>query len=759
MSVPLPVPAAEPTTARSTAAGPVSVWPILARGLAAGGAAGVATGLAETLLVAARVQTPVGAGGLSAFALAAAGLYALPFALAGATIGLVSAVLRRALPAPRDAMSVPAAALVASVVAPSGAAVIFQLGHHFATGYRNASLAAFAMAATALAVLVALALVLPALVATARRLRRPGLAWGLALVVLAAVLVPPLLAGPDQALRGPFGFFGILALDALDRAVPLLVLAGLVAAVATALGLGRARLRPRTVGLAGGLALVSLLGGGLAALALPHVRALIGTVAPVLPRVVVRIDRALDEDGDGYARALGGGDCDDRNPRVSPAEPEVPDNGVDEDCDGADLRLRRRGARGSAGASPAPAPAPAGRPPLPDDLSFLVITVDALDADLGFMGFSEWPVSPNLDRLAARSVVYERAYALGTYTAQSLPPMMAGRYPSELRRTAAHEVRYFLDNTFLAELLKERGFATAGAASHFLFAPLFGWTQGFDRFKDTGSEGDAPPGSHVDLRHSSRLVANEAIRLLADPERTRGRFFFWVHFLDPHKQYLDHPGHRFGGSNRARYAGEVAYTDEHVGRVLDALSASPLAARTVVVVTGDHGEAFGQHGSYFHGRETWDEIIRVPLVVHVPGLAARRIARRVSHIDLFPTLLDLAGSPARPDARGVSLLSELAGGSLPDRPILLEQPKNPYYRMRRVFIDGGDKLHHLVEERSFRLYDLDQDPGEEHDLADAQPERLAAIRRQYLEVLATHVTAVEPAEIAPPSETRRAPGE
>lgn len=263
----------------------------------------------------------------------------------------------------------------------------------------------------------------------------------------------------------------------------------------------------------------------------------------------------------------------------------------------------------------------------------------------------------------------------------------------------------------------------------------------------------------MDLRHSSRLVANEALRVLGDPERTRGRFFFWFHFLDPHKQYLDHAAHRFGGSNRARYAGEVAYTDEHIGRVLDALSASPLAARTVVVVTGDHGEAFGQHGNYFHGRETWEEIIRVPLIVHVPGLPPRRISRRVSHIDLFPTLLDLAGLPARPDARGVSLLPELSGGTLPERPILLEQPKNPYYRMRRVFIDEGDKLHHLVEERSYRLYDLDEDPGEEHDLADAQPERFAAVRRAYLEFLATHVTAVEPVEIAPPSQTRSDPGE
>jgi arylsulfatase A-like enzyme len=743
---------------RSAAALRMSAWPTLARGLAAGAAAGVATGLAEAVLAVLRAQTPVGAGGIAAFALAAAGLYALPLALAGAAIAMALAVLRRALPVPRDVMSVPAAALVAAVIVPAFAAVVFRLGHHFATGYRNASLAALAMAVTTLVALVSTALVLPALVGAARRLRRPALAWGLAAAVVLFVVVPPLLAGPDQALRGPFGFLGILALDALDRAVPLLLLAGLVGSAGTSLSLRRAG--TRTFAMLGALA-VLLLPAGLAALALPHVRALSGTVAPLLPRIVGRVDRALDRDRDGYARALGGGDCDDHDARVNPAEPEVPDNGVDEDCDGEDLRLGPRGgpARAGAGAAPEPESGPASRPTLPADLSFVFITVDALNTDVGFMGFRQWPVSPNLDRLAARSTVYERTYALGTYTAQSMPPLMAGRYPSELRRTAAHEVRYFLDNTFLAELLKEQGFATAGAAPHFLFAPLFGWTQGFDRFRDPGSEGDAPPGSHVDLRHSSRLVANEAIRLLGDPERTRGRFFFWIHFLDPHKQYLDHAEHRFGGSNRARYAGEVAYTDEHIGRVLDALAASPLAARTVVVVTGDHGEAFGQHGNFFHGRETWDEIIRVPLVVHVPGLAPRRLARRVSHIDLFPTLLDLAGLPPRPDARGVSLLPELAGGTLPDRPILVEQPKNPYYRMRRVFIDDGDKLHHLVEERSFRLYDLDADPGEEHDLAGAQPERLGAVRRAYLEFLATHVTAVEPVEIAPPSQTRSDPGE
>src|SRR6202035_4143392 len=126
-------------------------------------------------------------------------------------------------------------------------------------------------------------------------------------------------------------------------------------------------------------------------------------------------------------------------------------------------------------------------------------------------------------------------------------------------------------------------------------------------------EGNAPPGSHIDRFHTSRGLADAAISLLKDPEITEGRFFLWVHFLDPHNQYLRHPGFsKFGNAPRDLYDGEVAFTDFHIARVVDVLDASSLAERTVVVITGDHGEAFGEHGAYFHGREVWEEIVRVP---------------------------------------------------------------------------------------------------------------------------------------------------
>jgi arylsulfatase A-like enzyme len=277
-----------------------------------------------------------------------------------------------------------------------------------------------------------------------------------------------------------------------------------------------------------------------------------------------------------------------------------------------------------------------------------------------------------------------------------------------------------------------------------LFAPELQWIDGFERFVRAPTDGDAPPGSHIDLFHSSRGLADAAIALLKDPEITSDRFFIWVHFLDPHKQYLKHPGFsKYGNRMRDLYDGEVAFTDSHIGRLLDALDTSPLADRTAVMLTGDHGEAFGEHGVYFHGKEIWDEIVRVPLLIRVPKGTPRHIGRRVSHVDLAPTVLELAGLPIDAEARGQSLAPELFGADLPERPVLIDQPKNPYYEAKRAYIDGGLKLHHLFDSNTYRLYDLDHDPREAHDLSPEDPVRLKRIRRAYAQ-FSSQIVEIEP---------------
>jgi choline-sulfatase len=361
----------------------------------------------------------------------------------------------------------------------------------------------------------------------------------------------------------------------------------------------------------------------------------------------------------------------------------------------------------------------------------LLLTVDALRPDLGFMG-NPRDVSPNLDALAEQSTVFQRAYSISTYTGFSLPPLMASRYPSEMPRTSRHEVQYLGTNVLLAERLHDAGFRTLGAASHFLFSPELGWVDGFDRFVRAPVEGDAPRGSHVDLFHSSRGIADALIKMLREPELADKPFFMWAHFLDPHKQYLAHAGFsKYGSLPRDLYDGEVAFTDFHLGRVLAALDASPLSSRTVVIVTGDHGEAFGEHGVYFHGAEIWDEVVRVPLIIRVPDRRKRRIAQRVSGVDIAPTILDMAGLPRDPAARGESLGPWLAGAARAERPILIDQPQNPYYKAKRAFIDHGMKLHHLIDSNTYRLFDLNRDPGETHDLAREDATALRTIRQAY----------------------------
>jgi arylsulfatase A-like enzyme len=305
--------------------------------------------------------------------------------------------------------------------------------------------------------------------------------------------------------------------------------------------------------------------------------------------------------------------------------------------------------------------------------------------------------------------------------------MLIGKYGSETHRNWGHFNKFGTEDTFLAERLQKAGVHTLSVQAHHYFGKFGGLDRGFDVVDLSAG----PPESarwDVDTTATSAKISDAALALLASPEHTGRRFFMWVHYLDPHADYLRHDDvPSFGDSQRDLYDGEVAFTDKHVGRVLDAIRAAPWGNKTVVVITSDHGEAFGEHKLYRHGFEVWEELVRVPLVVHVPGAPPSRVAARRSAIDLVPTTLELMGVALPPAAAqpadsdflsGASLLPDVfpaAGAAPAERDVFVDMPAGPYNDARRALIHGDMKLI-ISNETRFELYDLAADPGESKNL-------------------------------------------
>ena len=269
-----------------------------------------------------------------------------------------------------------------------------------------------------------------------------------------------------------------------------------------------------------------------------------------------------------------------------------------------------------ASAPPAPASAPPGK------LNVLLITIDSLRADMPWNGYPR-DIAPVLTAFEKTAVSYSRFYSISSYTAMSLGGLLSGRYPGEIERSG-----YFFSShpdsvLMFPELLQKAGVRTLTAHAHFYFDQKAGFRQGFDVYEivpglsaDNTTDKNISSPQHVEL----------AKKLLSDKANTDKTFFAWFHLLDPHDVYMPHEGiGPYGKSGRDRYDAEVTFTDRHLGELITWVRAQPWGARTAIIVTADHGECFGEHSHYRHGFELWQELVRVPWIMRVPGIAPRRV--------------------------------------------------------------------------------------------------------------------------------------
>lgn len=347
----------------------------------------------------------------------------------------------------------------------------------------------------------------------------------------------------------------------------------------------------------------------------------------------------------------------------------------------------------------------------------IVVTLDTVRADrLGCYGRKE-AETPNIDALAAGSVLFEDASCATPITLPSHATLFTGRYPSS---TGVRNNGSFVlpaSETTLAETLHDAGWSTAAVIAAFPLQSRYGLAQGFDVYDDELPPLRAAPGDAFPIRFSerdARAVTDRA--LVVWKHMKRGPRFLWVHYFDAHAPYL--PPEPYRSRLASPYEGEIAYVDAELGRLLDRLRHD--APGAIIVVAADHGESLGEHGEKTHGIFLYQSTVHVPLIIRAPGLwpEGRRIGGPVSLADVMPTILGLV--KVRPEAPmdGGDLGPWVTGrGPAPRREVYAESylPRLEFRFSPLTMLRSGSMKY--IDAPEPEVYDLSTDPGESRNLA------------------------------------------
>jgi arylsulfatase A-like enzyme/Flp pilus assembly protein TadD len=383
--------------------------------------------------------------------------------------------------------------------------------------------------------------------------------------------------------------------------------------------------------------------------------------------------------------------------------------------------------RGAESPSPSSSGAAASSRPVRD---VVLVTIDTLRYDAtGFDGNGRG-TTPHLDRLAAAGRVFSAAHSHNVITLPSHTNILTGLYPYEhgVRENAGFRLSSKLDT--IATRLKSRGYATGAFVGAFPLDSRYGLTRGFDVYEEMYKQTEEPEDFQIQQARADEVVSKALEWYRGQAGKPR---FLWVHVYDPHAPY-DPPAAWRDKFPDDLYLGEVAYTDAALAPLFDAVTA--VSPAPLLVVTGDHGEARGDHGELTHGLFAYEATLHVPMLVWCPELvsATGKDSAPARHVDYLPTVLDALGIEKPPELHGRSLLADRSKGAAPEDSYFesLSATLNRGWAPLRGILEGREKFIDLPVPE---LYDLEKDPAEAHNLAAAGiPDAVRRLRKRLLEV-------------------------
>lgn len=447
------------------------------------------------------------------------------------------------------------------------------------------------------------------------------------------------------------------------------------------------------------------------------------------------LSAASDLDGDGYGWLMTHAD-------VAPLDPTV------SHPSGCDIKPTTQASASTGKAGPLSSSAANKR-------SFVLVVVDALRADHALGTDLGRQLMPVLNQVATFGTSFKNTYAAASWTMPSIYSLMSGRWPWAVAWvstsiTVDNKVIYRgVPTTWpriwagayvatpasdrhptLAELFTRAGYKTGVFPVQENLLKSFGLTRGFADYdngvwKRFNKSGNRPTGDHEVTRalHYIKAAAGQP-------------FFTFVHLYDAHNPYLSPHSPQGGDTPLDRYRAALRSSDRQLGRLIHGLQQLGVAGSTILAVTGDHGEEFGDHGGGHHGTSLYEELIRVPMLVAGPDIPRRQVDAPISLIDLAPTLVELAGLPPQSTFQGQSLLPLMRGQPQPARTLFSETVYKGIHEQYAAILGR----HKLIWDRpgGYReLFDLQADPAEMDNLIERDEVRAASLMKELCAALAT----------------------